>query len=194
MAVKVIDDGFLDAAAHPDSPEDGGPNTVVRLFKSQSRRLVGFLTHKLHNDDDAQDASQEVFLKLWKQEKRGQLRAEASAYMFSAARSVAVDCERRRQSHRADQMLDLQDGELAEFPDSQLAPADDVQHWRQAIAALVSILGDLPEKTQRVFMLYHLENLNYADIARRLGMSERSVERHMARAFSHCRERLERFL
>jgi RNA polymerase sigma-70 factor (ECF subfamily) len=192
--VKLIDDGLLEAVAHQEEREDSASSTVVRLFKAQSRRLVGFLNKKLHNVADAQDASQEVFLKLWKQEQAGQLRDEASAYMFSTARSVAVDHERYRRSHREGAMLDLDEGELAQLPDRQIAPADELHHWREAVATLVSSLEALPEKTQRIFLLYHLENLNYIEIAQRLGVSVRSVERHMARAFSHCKHRLEDYL
>lgn len=189
----MLDEGLFEAAGHPEAGSDSPP-TVVRLFKAQSRRLVGFLTKKLHNDADAQDASQEVFLKLWKQEQSGLLREDASAYMFSAARSAAVDCERRRHSQRADQMLDLEEGELAELPDRQVAAAEERHHWRQAVATLVSSLEALPEKTQRIFLLYHLENLNYVEIAQRLGTSERSIERHMRRALCHCRARLGDYL
>lgn len=189
-----MDDGLFQASPLPDTSPAESPITVVRLFKAQSRRLTGFLAKKLRNDSDAQDASQEVFLRLWKQEQTGKLRDDATAYMYSAARSVAIDCERRRQSHGADQNVELDESQFAELPDPQVAPSDDLQHWRQGIDALVSSLEELPAKTQQIFILYHFESLTYPDIALRLGISERSVERHMARAFAHCRKAVEDYL
>lgn len=192
-AVKIVDDGLLEAPSTRESREEAG-STVVRLFRAQSRRVAGFLLGKLRNESDAEDASQEVFLNLWRREKAGQLREDASSYLFTAARNVAVDCERKRQTHRADQTVELEENGIDEIADPGIAPADEAQHWRQGLVALVSSLEALPAKTQKIFVLYHFESLDYADIAARLGISERSVERHMARAFAHCRKVLEEYL
>jgi len=192
--MKVIDEGILQATPRSaNEPADERP-TVVKLFQSQSRRLARYLGRKLRNDDDARDASQEVFLKLWRQERSGQLREDATAYLFSAARTVAVDSERKRQTHAADRTVDLEEAQITEVADPRAASLDEIHHWRQGLAALVRRLEDLPVKTQKIFVLYHFENLNYGDIATRLGISERSVERHMAAAFAHCRKHLEAYL
>ncbi len=55
-------------------------------------------------------------------------------------------------------------------------------------------LAGLRPSTRQVFLLYHLENLTYPDIARRLAITTRTVEREMARALAHCAERVRPFL
>lgn len=72
---------------------------VAGLFAVHSRRIQRFLQHRLHHQEDAQDAAQEVFLKLWKREREGALREEAGAYMHSAAHTVVIDMQRHRKSH-----------------------------------------------------------------------------------------------
>ena len=60
-------------------------------------------------------------------------------------------------------------------------------------------LGDGPRglaltSTRIVFLLHHVERLTYPEIARRQGVTTRTVEREMARALTHCAERLQPFL
>jgi len=50
----------------------------------------------------------------------------------------------------------------------------------------------LPEKTAVIFSLYHFESVPQVEIARRLGMSLSTVEKHMGRANAHLLERLGR--
>lgn len=192
--MKVIDEGLLEATQLPDRPAAKGAFTVALLFKSQSQRLVRFLAHRLRNHEDAQDASQEVFLRLWRQEQSGHLQDEATAYLFSAARSISIDQQRWRQSHCIDQTLDLDEGGCAELPDPLAAPADESLHWRKGVEALVSCIRELPLRTQQVFILCTFEGLTQGDAARRLGIDIRTAERHVAQAMAHCKKRLKDYL
>src|SRR5437588_11663190 len=88
-----------------ETPAAASASIVSGLFKSQAKKVRNFLTFRLKSSDDADDATQDVFLKLWRHEKSGNLREEATAYMFSAAYSVATDLERHRSRH-AHEVLD----------------------------------------------------------------------------------------
>lgn len=148
------------------------------------------LAYKLRSSEDAQDATQDVFLKLVRHERAGTLRDDAMAYLHTAAHTAAIDAERRRHAdvlHRHD---DVDECELA----TPASTHDEIQHWREAVATLVESLRELPDVTQHVFLLYHVDGLSHLEIRTRLGVSLRSVERHMARALTHCRLRLGNYL
>lgn len=170
--------------------ETASPSTVADLFRAQARRVSRLMDRKLRNAEDAEDATQEVFLRLWRHERDGQLKDEAAAYMHSAAHTIAIDFQRRRRSHAAD-LHDPLDATTA--PDAR-APADEALHWRNGVGKLIDSLTDLPELTQQVFVLYHFECLDYREIARRLEVSTRTVERHMGSAIDFCRTRLGAYL
>jgi RNA polymerase sigma-70 factor (ECF subfamily) len=55
-------------------------------------------------------------------------------------------------------------------------------------------LAGLRESTRAVFLLHHVERLTYPEIARRQGVTTRTVEREMARALTHCAGQLQPFL
>jgi DNA-directed RNA polymerase specialized sigma24 family protein len=52
----------------------------------------------------------------------------------------------------------------------------------------------LRPSTRTVFLLHHVERLTYAQIARKQGVTTRTVEREMARALSHCAVQMQQFL
>lgn len=163
---------------------------VARLFKSQGKRVRSFLRRRLRNHEDAQDATQNVFLGLVRREQAGGLDADARAYMVKAAYNAATDVQRSRASHHADDHCALDEN----TPASAKSEASEILYWREGLRLVVDALNELSDVTQQVFVLYYVEGLSHASIARRLHISIRSVERHMARAIAHSQERLKDYL
>ena len=163
---------------------------VSSLFRGQAKKVKNFLAFRLKSVDDAEDATQEVFLKLWRHEKAGHLREEATAYMFSAAYSMATDVERHRARHDHEPLGEL-DTELV----AEERPAiEDQRHWRDALAHLVSELKRLPESHRKAFVLHHFKGLTYEQIAKKLGVSCRTIERHMVEAHKELEVRMKDYL
>lgn len=177
------------APADPAPPRPEAGSIVARLFASHGGRIRRLIQSRLQNLEDAQDAAQEVFLKLWSRERAGALREEADAYLHSAAHTVVIDMQRHRRSHAADLHVELDEEELP----STHGP-DDPLHWRKGLVALVYCMQELPELTQQIFILYHFEGMDHKAIAHRLDISVRSVERHMAHALAHGRVGLKDYL
>jgi RNA polymerase sigma factor (sigma-70 family) len=173
-----------------DGATTASQSTVVGLFKAQAKRVRSFLRRRLRSDEDAQDATQEVFLRLWRREKEGALEADANSYMITSVYNVAVDVERWRAYHRPNERVAIEDTDIA----SRDAEASEALFWRDALHQFVDTLNELPDVTQQVFALHHVEGLTHVAIAKRLGMAVRSVERHMARAIAHCEERMKDYL
>jgi RNA polymerase sigma factor (sigma-70 family) len=164
--------------------------TVAKLFKTQGKRVRSFLRFRLRSDDDAQDATQDVFLRLWQRECEGALKDDARSYMVTAVYNAAVDVERRRLARQTDAHVPADSVEVA----TSEAEADEALFWRNALTHFVDALNELPDVTQQVFALSHIEGLTHVAIAERLDMSVRNVERHMARAIGHCEARLKDYL
>lgn len=187
QAIEMID-AMPEPASEMHTASSG--SIVTGLFRSQAKKVRNLLNFRLKSAADADDATQDVFLKLWQYEKNGKLREEAIAYMFSAAYSVATDVERHR-AVRQHESLDEVDSE----PVAENQPAlDEQRHWRDAMARLVSELKQLPEAHRRAFVLHHFKSLNYAQIAKRMGVTTRTIERHMVQAHTELEIRMRDFL
>ncbi len=61
---------------------------------------------------------------------------------------------------------------------------------QQELAILDAAIRELPDKCREVFLLYRGHGLSMREIAIYLSISEKTVEKHVARAMLHCRQQL----
>jgi RNA polymerase sigma-70 factor (ECF subfamily) len=107
-------------------------------------------------------------------------------YVFRMASNLAVDHLRRGR---------VRDQSLSEGPVDDGIPSrepgpDSIVEGREEMAILMTAVKELPERCRAVFLLYRGQGLTMRQVAERLGISEKTVEKHIARAMVHCRQRL----
>jgi RNA polymerase sigma factor (sigma-70 family) len=176
---------------HPVENEPAPGSIVARLFQVYAPAVRAFFVRRLGNLDDAREATQEVFLHLWRQEQSGRLESEAAGYLFRAAENQARDCRRRARTRVMDKHEPLEGHEELTEPAPESA---EVVHWQRGLEMVMEAIKELPADTQRIFTLYHGSRMSYTEIAKHLGITPRTVERHMAQALAHCKTRLKAYL
>ena len=153
------------------------------LCERHSDEIYRFARSLLANQADAEDATQEVLLRLWNHLPK-MYPFNLRAWLLRTTRHYCLDQIRRR-THRAapvltdDTILDEQPDELAVDPSSA---ADSSFRLVQAR----DMLRTLPENLRSVFVLYEVNGLRYREIAEVLGIPVNSVKVYLLRA----RERL----
>jgi RNA polymerase sigma-70 factor, ECF subfamily len=149
------------------------------LCERHSDEIYRYARSFLVNQADAEDATQEVLLRLWRHLPRLNP-FNLRAWLLQTTRCYCLD-QIRRWSNRAtplpldDEFLDHQPDELAVNP--RLA-ADDNLRLEQARNALLK----LPENLRSVFVLYEVNGLRYREIAKTLGIPLNSVKVYLSRA------------
>jgi len=83
----------------------------------------------------------------------------------------------------------LADEGWSSLPDERPSPEREVR-GRDDLATVQAALLELPERSRQVFRAVRIDGLTYQAAARRLGISESSVQKHLARALLHVMKRL----
>ncbi len=178
-ALNLAPEGNLELGDDRRSSSNGRRSIVVDLFKRRAKKVQDYLSFRLRSREDGEDAMQDAFLKMWRREVAGALQEKADSYLYSTALSVATDAERQRTVQARERFVEADLDDIPRHAPSQ----EDHLHWRQAMAHFVYSVKALPELTRNIFVLHHVEGLRYPEIARRFGISTRTVERHIAQAF-----------
>lgn len=156
------------------------------LFEQYEPELRRFLARYLPDKTDVDDCAQEAFLHIWKQEARGALRDSPKNYLFKTARNVVRDLCRRNLTRRRQFHVELTENvDALRNIQNEKSLAE-----REAVRLIENHLKYLKESTKAVFLLYHVEQMTCEAIAVRLNMSQRTVEREMARALDFFRSKL----
>ena len=160
------------------------PRRVEELVEECRDQLLAFFRRRL--GEEAEDATQELFLRLWVKERSGKLDDRAKAYLFRSANNLAVDHYRRARPDA----LDYEECEAALVAPEQPEQSADML---AACVALHEAVSAMPEMTRHIFILHECHGLKYREISQQLGLSIRTVERHMQRGLEIIRKYLARF-
>ena len=151
---------------------------IVDFYERASPDLQRFLTRKLGNGEEAEEVAHDAFEKLLRRTDRESIK-DLRRFFFTMANRMALDVLRRRE---------VQDRFLREQPvdgRQDVRSLDDPARMlisRERLAAVQQVLAALPGKSRHVFLLHRFEGYTYAEIARQVGLSQKSVEYHMNRA------------
>lgn len=159
---------------------------VHTLYVAHHGWLQSWLRRKLGHAGDAADLAQDTFVRILaapaamrEKEADWQLR-EPRAYLTVVAKRLLANLHRRRALEQS--YLDA----LALMPEP-LAPSPEQQAIiLETLQDIDAMLDGLAPPVRAAFLLAQLEGLGYAEIATRLGLSERTVKRYMAQAMARC--------
>jgi RNA polymerase sigma factor (sigma-70 family) len=158
-------------------------STLLTTYFEQREAMRRFVQARLGSAADIEDVLQDLYLKVDGMDPSPEIR-EPRAFLYRLASNLIMDRWRstRRSAARDGAWRSLAHGP-AQVEDVDDAPsAEAVVAGRQRLAALMSALARLPDKTQTIFRLHKFEGLSYAEVAGRLGISKSTVEKHMMEA------------
>lgn len=170
----------------PDGGTDDGSNRVKALHAAHDGPLRAYLRRMGVNRTDIDDLTQETWARLLRRSDNLTGVDHPRAWLFTVALNVFRD--RMRQQKKHDHPVDF-DERL--WPSPMKSPESTVID-RESLDRVQRSITDLPDQTRRIFLLSRFEELTYPEIAQKLDVSTRTVERHIARAMSVLRQNYER--
>lgn len=159
---------------------------IEQLFRAHYRGLCAHVRDFVYSIDAAEEIVQEVFLRVWDNCRLGRTELPTKAYLYAAARNHALSVlrhERVLHDHETRALL------ASDNNDTDPTVQDDIEVDELTTAAR-NVIARLPDKCRRVFTLSRERGLTYVEIAQVLGISVKTVELHMTRAFKALRAEL----
>lgn len=136
----------------------------------------------LESEDDAMDAVQDLYLKLWSSADALENVRSPKAYCVTLIRNICLDMVRRTAGKVA--------GELPEVASDE-SPSDERISDRQRIEEIRKHLSCLPERERMVLKLRVLDDLSYAEIQSRMGIGYLSLRVLLSNARRKLKKSLE---
>jgi RNA polymerase sigma-70 factor (ECF subfamily) len=172
--------------------EHGEDDVLADLLENlvrQHARLVYRIAYAvLRRHHDAEDATQETFLRVLRYSRKLAGVADHKTWLARIAWRVAV--ERNKQRGRKREMpLDDPEQPLPEVASSDAA-ADDALHGEQVSDVLERMIAALPEKLRQPLILSTIEEMSPREVAATLGINEAAVRSRVFRARQILREKL----
>jgi RNA polymerase sigma-70 factor, ECF subfamily len=161
--------------------QSGCPEAFSALVDEYGPRILRYLRQWTGNEHDAEDLTQETFLKAYRSLKQCAHARAVGGWLFTIARRTAQNFHRARRS-RPSNCVELPP-EMAEPARSRVGADADDSLWEMARA-----LG--PEQHEVLWLCY-AEGLSVAEIARVLSRSALNVRVRLHRARRELRRRLE---
>jgi RNA polymerase sigma-70 factor, ECF subfamily len=163
----------------------GDHSPASEIYDRYSGRIYNFTLRFLKNSEAAEDATQEVFVKMLKHANQFHGDAKLSTWLFSIAANWCRDYLRKadNKSKESDDVLVTLPAPLELGPDRNLERREDEQRVQRALATLT------PEQREAI-LLSRYQGLSYAEIAQIAGCSEGAVKTRVFRAMETLKKAL----
>lgn len=164
------------------------------LIELHQAAVFGTAFKLLGNSHDAEDISQQVFLRVWKSASRYKPKAKFRTWLFTILRNLVFN-ETRRKKRKLTYSID----EAEEKYHHQIADSDNVSPEARVLENELRIkvdeaIASLPEKQRMALILRRYEELPYEEIAKILGISLGALKSVLFRAREDLKVKLQKYL
>ncbi|WP_192822875.1 RNA polymerase sigma factor [Rufibacter sp. LB8] len=154
--------------------------TKVLPAKQKLYRMALFL---LQNKEEAEDALQDVFLKLWTNKHKLHAYASIEAFAMTVTKNLCLDRLKSRKNKHLVDVTDLEMGNGEITPYQRSEQTDQVRHVQE-------LLKKLPEQQRMVLHLRDVEGYSYEEIEQVTGLPVNALRVNLSRARKSVREGL----
>lgn len=154
---------------------------LEKLFKQHYRQMYRLATILLHDDAESKDVVHDIFARLLDDQR--DLREEtAESYLHTSVRNRCLNVIRSRQIQERVERLYLLDLDMTIIPTERLD--EELKTLHKGIDLLEPLV------CRDIILQHFRDGVTFKEIARRMGVSETTVYKHLRRALSQLRTQL----
>jgi len=163
------------------------------LMERHAGKLLNYLVRCLRNEEDAADATQETFVRIYQNRTKFNANQKFSTWLYAIATNLVKDRYRHRARH-PQVSLDAENEMTGEnfresVPEQKPTPSESLQGSERAEAVRKAVT-ELPEELRTPLILCEYEELSHAEIGKILDCTAKAVETRIYRARNQLRDKL----
>lgn len=144
-----------------------------------SPELARYVRRRVADRSAVSDVVHDAFVRMAEQPLTAV--QDVRSYLYTIVRNLLIDQKKQDMRRRTVAMPHEALSDIAEDAPSP----EDAADARLRLESLQRLVGELPFKTQQIFVLNRVDGLTYVEVARHLDISESSVQKHLALAVQH---------
>ncbi|UTW54607.1 sigma-70 family RNA polymerase sigma factor [Kordiimonas sp. SCSIO 12610] len=162
--------------------QDSAKTVVLHALTEKREALRRFLVARFRDEDGAEDILQDVYLKLERTEFKAPIE-NVGAFLYRTVHNMALDRRKKtvRQQSRDHDWFETQSLTSSNKPEECEAALD----AKEKLEHVKMLVDELPPQCRRVFIAHKFEGLSYREVAEQVGISKKTVEKHMSKALKH---------
>lgn len=138
----------------------------------------------LHDDDLANDAVQDTFVRLWRIRWRLGLMKDPQGFAMRTLRNLCIDMLRRDKNRK-----EKLDSIATEMYDQQYV--DNSRNDEQSYRMVEQAIASLPQQQQQIIEMKYVKQMSIHEIAQLTGLSETNISTSLSRAYTTLRNHLQ---
>ncbi len=150
-----------------------------KIYKLWATAIYSYIFYNIGDKEASEDLVQDVFVKYW--DKLDQIGAEKEkAYLYSIAKNLLIN----RGAHQKVVIKFVNQLTISNEPESPHFHLEAKEFQKKLELAI----SDLNEGQREVFLMHRIEGLKYKEIAERLSLSQKAIEKRMNKALQELRK------
>jgi RNA polymerase sigma-70 factor, ECF subfamily len=166
----------------------GSPQAFRMLVDKYSRQVVGTCFSFVHNQEDAEDIAQEVFMEVFKSVQQFRHESDLNTWIYRISINKSIDFQRRL--NRKKRFQDLTG--LIFHHKHPITPSEHLED-KERMQILNQQIASLAENQRIALVLCQYDQLSMKEIAEIMQTTESSVESLLHRAKTNLRKKLQKY-
>ena len=152
------------------------------LFYKYRSKIKGFATRLVPTQIDPDEIVQEVFVKIWLKKESIDPEKNFQSYLFSIAKNLVLDHLKSAVNRKLYFVEEHFQQDLIAEKDAEIQFSADTEE------RMLSLIQQIPERRREIFCLSRFDGLSYKQIAKRLNITENTVDSQIRNSLTFLRK------
>ena len=158
----------------------GNKLAFSHLYRMHYAKIYAFLRTLLNDEFLAEEISQDVFFRLWVNRESLDSQVQSlEPYLFTLARNTVHNFHKRKA---------VEANYLKTLEETTANSVEDNIYYQELLILINSAIDAMPPQQQKIFRLSREQGLQNTEIAERLHISKRTVEKHISNSLQDLRK------